>query len=332
MIRDQEDRSSTRRSVLSGGAALFAAACFPQPGRAQQPSTVRLVVGYTAGGGVDAAARVLAPGLEPRLAATVIVDNRPGAGSTLGARVVSEAPPDGEMALLATSSNIAIAPAVYKSLPYDPRKDLTAVGLVSVNASVLAVNKALPVTTLKEFAAYCKTRPDNISFGSSGVGTGPHLQGQRLAQLIGVKATHIPYRGGAQALTDLVAGRFDYSIDFLGLFLPQILSGGVRALAVVADQRIASLPDVPTMAEAGMPQMDAGSWNGLFLPPRTPRPIVERWAAALRHAQADANVISKLNAQGSQAASMDPDAFSAFVAEEIDRWKELARLAGMEPI
>jgi tripartite-type tricarboxylate transporter receptor subunit TctC len=325
-------RPHSRRAVLSGGAALIGATCLPWRALAQNPSTVRLVVGYTAGGGVDAAARILVQAFQPTLAPTVIVDNRPGAGSTLGARVVSEAPPDGAMGLLATSSNIAIAPAVYKNLPYDPRKDLTAVGLVTVNASVLAVNKALPVKTMQEFVAYCKANPDKISFGSSGVGTGPHLQGQRLAQLMGVPAQHIPYRGGAQALTDLVGGRFDYTIDFLGLYMPQIVSGGVRALAVISDKRIPSLPDVPTMAEAGMPQMDAGSWNGIFLPPKTPRPIVDRWAAAIKHAQADPNVVNKLNAQGSQIASMNPDDFTAFVAKEVDRWKELVSLAGMKPI
>jgi len=326
-------RPLSRRSVLTGGAALIGAAALSDPAMAQQqPATVRLVVGYTAGGGVDAAARILAQAFQPMLAPTVIVDNRPGAGSTLGARVVSEAPPDGSMGMLATSSNIAIAPAVYKNLPYDPRKDLTAVALVTTNASVIAVNKALPVKTLQEFVAYCKAHPDKISYGSSGVGTGPHLQGARMAQLMGVKATHIPYRGGAQALTDLVAGRFDYTIDFLGLYMPQIVSGGVRALAVISDKRVASLPDVPTTKEAGMPDMDAGSWNGIFLPPKTPRPIVDHWAAAVRKAQSDPGVIKKLNAQGSEIAYMGPDEFSKFVVKEVARWKELAHLAGLQPI
>jgi tripartite-type tricarboxylate transporter receptor subunit TctC len=330
--RDHIGRSHSRRSVLMGGGAALGAALLPGRVFAQQPSQVRLVVGYTAGGGVDAAARILAQSFQPTLAPTVIVDNRPGAGSTLGARVVSEAPPDGAMGMLATSSNIAIAPAVYKNLPYDPRKDLTAVALVTTNASVIAVNKALPVKTLKEFVAYCKANPDKISYGSSGVGTGPHLQGARMAQIMGVKATHIPYRGGAQALTDLVAGRFDYTVDFLGLYMPQILSGGVRALAIISDKRVAQIPDVPTTKEAGMPDMDAGSWNGIFLPPRTPRPIVDHWAAAVRHAQADPAVVAKLNAQGSEIAYMGPDEFTAFVAKEVGRWKELAHLADLKPI
>lgn len=321
----------SRRSFMSSGAALMTAAALPARA-AQQPSTVRLVVGYTAGGGVDAAARILAQAFQPFLAPAVIVENKPGAGSTLGARAVAEGPPDGSMGLLATSSNIAIAPAVYKNLPYDPRKDLTAVALVTTNASVLVVNKRLPVKTLKDFVAYCKAHPDNVSYGSSGVGTGPHLEGARLAQLMGVKATHVPYRGGAQAMTDLVAGRFDYTIDFIGLYLPQILSGNIRALAVIDSKRVPSLPDVPTFAEAGMPQMDASSWNGVFLPPKTPRPIVDRWAAAVRHAQADPTVIKKINAQGSTIAYMGPDEFAAFVVKEMARWKKLADLAGLKPI
>jgi tripartite-type tricarboxylate transporter receptor subunit TctC len=322
----------SRRAALEGGAALLGTLSAPGILKAQQPSTVRLVVGYTAGGGVDVAARILAQALQPTLAPVVIVDNRPGAGSTLGARDVSVSPPDGSFGLFASSSNIAIAPAVFKNLAYDPRKDLTAVGLVTKNASVLVVNKELPVKTVADFMAYAKKNPDHISYGSSGVGTGPHLQGARLGQLMGVNARHIPYRGGAQALTDLVAGRFDYCIDFLGLYAPQIQSGGVRALAVIADARVPEFPTVPTTKEAGLPEMDSSSWNGVFLPPQCPKSVLDHWVGALAKALSDPSAAGRLSSLGSAVAPMNPDDFARFVAVEIDKWKKLAEAAGMEPV
>ena len=248
----------SRRSILLYGAALGGTFCMQAeaPVLAEYHGTVRLIVGYTAGGGVDAAARVLAKAFEPTLSPSVIVDNRPGAGSTIGIRDTVNAPADGSVGLFGSSSGIAIAPAVYKDIPYDPTKDLTAVGLVSLNTSVLVVRPDLPVKTLSDFIAYAKAHSGNLRFGSSGVGTGPHLQGVRFATLIGTKATHVPYRGGAQALTDLMAGRIDFMIDFLGLCLPQIQAGNVRALAVIARGRDPVVPDVPTMQEAGLPQMD----------------------------------------------------------------------------
>jgi tripartite-type tricarboxylate transporter receptor subunit TctC len=262
----------------------------------------------------------------------VIVENRPGAGSTLGVKVVVDAPPDGSVALFASSSGIAVAPAIYKSLPYDPRKDLTPVGPISLNTSVMVVRNDLPAKTLQEYIAYAKANPDKLTYGSSGVGGGPHLQGARLMALLGTKATHIPYRGGANALTDLVAKRFDFMIDFFGLCLPQIKAGNVRALAVIARRRTEQLPDVPTFQEAGLPAMQGSSWDGIFLPPRTPQPIVERWAAALNKAKADPDIIQRVAGNGSELVIMTPDEFKAFVASEVERWQQIAASAKIEKI
>lgn len=323
----------TRRSVLFGGAVFAGTLCAKTtvPALAEYRGTVRLIVGYTAGGGVDAAARVLAKALEPMLSPSVIVENRPGAGSTIGIRDACNAPPDGSVGLFASSSGIAIAPAVYKNIPYDPTKDLTAVGLVSLNTSVLVVRRGLQVKTLADFIAYAKAHSDTLRFGSSGVGTGPHLQGVRFVTLIGTKATHVPYRGGAEALTDLMAGRIDFMIDFLGLCLPQISAGNVHALAVIARGRDPVVPDVPTMQEAGLPQMDSSSWNGLFLPPHVSPQILEQWSAALKQALTDPDVVHNLNSQGSQIVMTTPAAFATFVAAEVVKWKHLAESAGVEP-
>lgn len=325
------DSKVSRRSVIAAGAAAAAGTLlWPLSGRAQQ--VIRVVVGFAPGGGVDISARMLVQAMQPSFGANLIVDNRPGAGSTIGVKAVVDAPPDGSVALFASSSGIAVAPALFKTLPYDPRKDLTPVGPLSMNTSVMVVRNDLPVRTLQQYAAYAKANADNLNFGSSGSGSGPHLQGARLMSLLGATATHVPYSGGAPALNDLVAKRFDFMIDFLGLCLPQIKAGNVRALAVIARNRTDLLPDVPTFQEAGMPTMQGSSWDGLFLPPRTPRSIVERWAAALAKAKMDPNVIQKVTANGSELGSMTPDEFRAFVAAEVERWQEIAKTAKIEKI
>ena len=321
----------SRRSVVLGGAAALSGLWLGSGGSgAQQPT--RLVVGFAPGGGVDASARLFAQALQSTLTPTIIVENRPGAGSTLGVKAVVDAPPDGTVALFASSSGISVAPAIYKSLPYDARKDLIPVSPVSLNTSVMVVRNDLPAKTLQEYLAYAKANPDKLNYGSSGVGGGPHLQGARLMALIGASATHIGYRGGANALTDLVAQRFDFMIDFLGLCLPQIRSGNVRALAVIARQRSALLPDVPTFQEAGLPAMQGSSWDGIFLPPNTPQPIVARWAEAIAKAKTDPNVVQKIQGNGSELVTMSPEEFKAFVASEIDRWEEIATTAKIEKI
>jgi tripartite-type tricarboxylate transporter receptor subunit TctC len=193
------------------------------------------------------------------------------------------------------------------------------------------VRPDLPVKTLSDFIAYAKAHSGNLRFGSSGVGTGPHLQGVRFATLIGTKATHVPYRGGAQALTDLIAGRIDFMIDFLGLCLPQIQAGNVRALAVIARGRDPVVPDVPTMQEAGLPQMDSSSWNGLFLPPRVAGDVLDQWSAALKKALTEPDVAHALTSQGSQIVMTTPQQFASFVADEVVKWKRLAESAGVEP-
>jgi tripartite-type tricarboxylate transporter receptor subunit TctC len=321
---------SRRHVIVRGSAAITGVLLGTAGSDAQQP--VRLVVGFAPGGGVDTSARLVAQALQPSLAQTVIVENRPGAGSTLGVKAVVDAPPDGAVALYASSSGISVAPAIYKSLPYDARKDLTPVSPISLNSSVMVVRKDLPARTLQEYIAYAKANLGKLTFGSSGVGGGPHLQGSRLMALLGATANHIPYRGGANALTDLVAGRFDFMIDFLGLCLPQIRAGNVRGLAVIARRRLVVLPDVPTFQEAGLPAMQGSSWDGIFLPPHTPQPIVARWAAAIARAKAEPNVVQKIQENGSELVTMSPEEFKAFVASEIERWQDIATTAKIDKI
>jgi tripartite-type tricarboxylate transporter receptor subunit TctC len=320
----------SRRSLLVGGAAASGVLLGAARSSAQQPT--RLVVGFAPGGGVDTSARLIAQALQASLGPAVIVENRPGAGSTLGVKAVVDAPPDGTVALYASSSGISVAPAIYKTLPYDARKDLTPVSPVSLNTSVMVVRKDLPAKTLQDYVAYAQANPDKLNYGSSGVGGGPHLQGARLMALLGQNGTHVAYRGGANALTDLVAGRFDFMIDFLGLCLPQIRSGNVRALAVIARQRSRLLPDVPTFQEAGLPAMQGSSWDGIFLPAQTPQPIVARWAEAVAKAKAEPSVMQKIQDNGSELVTMSPEEFKSFVASEIERWQEIATTAKIEKI
>jgi tripartite-type tricarboxylate transporter receptor subunit TctC len=323
------DSKFSRRSFMAAGAAAAAGSLlWPLPGRAQQ--VIRVIVGFAPGGGVDISARMLVQAMQPSFGGTnLIVDNRPGAGSTIGVKAVVDAPPDGSVALFASSSGIAVAPAIFKTLPFDPRKDLTPVGPMAFNTSVMVVRSDLPARTIQEYVAYAKANPGKLTFGSSGNGSGPHLQGARLMSLLGATATHVPYSGGAPALNDLVGKRFDFMIDFLGLCLPQIKAGNVRALAVIARNRTGLLPDVPTFQEAGLTTMQGSSWDGLFLPPRT---VVERWAAALAKAKMDPTVIQKVTGNGSELRNMTPDEFRAFVVSEVDRWEEIARTAKVEKI
>ena len=321
----------SRRSVIAAGAAATAVALlWALPSRAQQ--VIRVIVGFAPGGGVDISARMLVQAMQPSFGTNLIVENRPGAGSTIGVKALVDAPPDGSVALFASSSGIAVAPAIFKTLPYDPRKDLTPIGPMSFNTSVMVVRSDLPAKTLQQYVAYAKANSDKLTFGSSGSGSGPHLQGARLMALLGVTATHVPYSGGGPALNDLVAKRIDFMIDFLGLCLPQIKAGNVRALAVIARNRTDLLPDVPTFQEAGLPTMQGSSWDGIFLPPRTPQAIVDRWAAALAKAKRDPNVIQKVAANGSELASMTPDEFKAFVSTQIDLWQEIAKTAKIEKL
>jgi len=284
-------------AALAGSAALAAlpSRVFAQP---PLPPLIKLVVGYSAGGPVDGAARLLAPALGQELGTQVIVDNRPGAAGSLGGNAVAKAPPDGAMLFFGASPTITINPNVQRSMPFDPMKDLTPLAPLVDYTNVLVVNNDLPVRNVGELLAYAKAKPGKLFYGSAGVGASNHLSGALLEKMSGVQLTHVPYKGSAPALADVMAGTVPMMFDIIATSRPFIQSGKLRALAVTSRQRNRMLPDVPTMIESGVPGYDVGGWFGLYGPARMDAALVARVNAAAQKMLAREDIAHRLREQG----------------------------------
>ncbi|WP_254453759.1 tripartite tricarboxylate transporter substrate binding protein [Siccirubricoccus sp. G192] len=270
----------TRRATLAAGASLLAApALHAQP--AYPNRTVRLIVPFTPAGTTDIAARILAERLTQRLGQQVVVENRPGAGGNVGSDAVAKAEPDGYTLLMCTVSSSAINYSLYGArMPYKP-EDLAAAGLVLKVPNAIFVTNSLPVHTLKELVDYAKARPGQLNNGSSGLGTSLHLTGELLKTVTGIEMVHVPFRGAGPMLQEVISGRIQVAVDNLPSVLGHIQDGRLRALAVTTEVRSPALPDVPTTAEAGYPEILATAWFGVQVPARTPRPIIERLGTAI---------------------------------------------------
>lgn len=319
-----------RRAFLSAAATAAVAAAHPargagEPGRWPE-RRITLVVPYAAGGSTDIAARLLAEKLGAEFGQTIVVENRPGAGSNIGAASVARAAPDGHTFLLATSA-LAANVSLYGSMGFDFRRDLVPVCEVVEVPNVLVVNKDLASRTLAAFIAYARANPGRITYGSSGSGGSQHLAAKLFEKMAGVEMMHVPYRGGAPANVDLMAGQIQAVFAPLVEVLGTIEEGALRALAVTTPERVPRLPDVPTVAES-LPGYELVLWNALFAPARTPGPIVERVAAAARKVLADPAVRRTFADQGSKVVASTPAEFQRFVSAEIDKWGELVALSG----
>lgn len=321
----------TRRRGLAalslGGLAL------PSALRAQgvwPNRAVRIVVPFATGGGTDVTTRLIAPKLGEILGQNVVIENRPGAGSTVGTDFVAKSVPDGYTFVLATLSSTGIAAGLYANLPYDPAKDLVAVAPTVFIPTALAITqRGLSARTLPEFVAAMKARPGSFSYGSSGVGTTGHLASVNFLRASGVEAVHVPYRGAGQSFTALVAGETQFTHDIPSLLKPFHEAGSARVLFVNTPERSALLPEVPTFAEVGLPDYKAYSWYGLFGPVGTPRPAVERLAAAVEQALADPAIGNRLNEMGTPAMrGYTPDRFAQYVRDEIVTWVPIVRASG----
>jgi tripartite-type tricarboxylate transporter receptor subunit TctC len=298
-----ESLDLTRRhavAALAGSALLsvLPSRVFAQQAQQPLPSLIKLVVGYSAGGPVDGAARLLAPALGQELGTQVIVDNRPGAAGSLGGNAVAKAPPDGAMLFFGASPTITINPNVQRSMPFDPMKDLTPIAPLVDYTNVLVVNKDLPVRNVAELLAYAKAKPGKLFYGSAGVGASNHLSGALLEKMTGVQLTHVPYKGSAPALADVMAGTVPMMFDIIATSRPFIQSGRLRALAVTSRQRNRMLPDVPTMIESGVADYDVGGWFGLYGPARMDPALVARINAAAHRMLAREDIASRLREQG----------------------------------
>jgi tripartite-type tricarboxylate transporter receptor subunit TctC len=301
------------------------------PAQAQEayPSKpVRLILPFPPGGSTDILGRVVAEQLSARLGQPVVTDNRGGAGGNVGAEAAARAAPDG-YTLLFAATTLAISPSLYAKLPYDPVKDLTPISLIATVPNVLITHPAVPARTLQEFIALARAKPGELNYGSGGSGTSNHLGGELFNMVAGVKLVHIPYKGVNLAMNDAMAGNIQLVVIGIPAAAPQIKAGKLRALAVLAPQRSPTLPEVPTVAEAGLPDFDVTTWYGLLAPAGTPRPIVARLNAEIVRVMNAPELKERLAAMAAEPRTTTPEEFAAYIGEEIAKWGDVVRKAGL---
>ena len=290
---------------------------------------LRLIVGFAPGGGTDILARALGQPLGELLGQQVTIDNRAGAGGIIATELGARAAPDGYTFLVGSSAAFAINPNLMKKLPYDPVKDFTPVGMFATLSYVVDVHPSLPAKTLKELLAIARAKPGAINFGSAGQGSSTQLAIEQFAQMAGVRMTHIPYKGNTPAMTALMSGEVAMVFDPVLTSMPMVKSGRVRALAVTTAHRSALLPDVPTVAEAGIAGYESGNWFGVFAPAGTPRDIVERVNAVINKAMTRPEMKDKLASQGADALTGSPADLAALVQRELAKFAAIIKAAGM---
>ena len=290
---------------------------------------VRLVITFPPGGNTDLVGRALAAKLSENLGQQVVVDNRGGAGGVLGTMIAAQAAPDGYTILLGTSSGMVVNPLLQSKLPYAPLKDFVPVSNVVILPQVLVTNPQVPAKTIKELIALAKAKPGTLNAGSSGVGTPNHLGTELLKALAGVDIVHVPYKGGGQATTDLIGGQIQMGFSSVPSVLPHIKAGRLNALGVGSAKRTPALPNVPTIAEAGVPGYEYTTWYGIFAPARTPQAIVTRLNSEIVKSLNAPDVNQRLVASGGDPAPSTPDELRRYMIEESARWAKTIKVAGI---
>jgi len=327
--------SPIRSCVALGAAAMVCAGLVPAaPAAAQAYPTkpIRLVVPYTAGGSSDFVGRQMAQKMSEGLGQSVVVENKPGVAGITGTEIVARSAPDGYTLALVGMTTHASNAWLYKKLPYDPIKDFAPVSVAIVSPLVLVVNPEVPAKNVQELIAYAKANPGKVNYGSAGVGNTLHLAGELFKSRANIDITHVPYKGASAAMGDLLGGRIQMMIDLVQTPLPNIQAGKLRALGTTGAERVALLPDVPTIAEQGLPGFQFATWIGIAAPAGTPKPIVDRLHAEMVKAVAMPDLQAAFAKQGMQVApSASPEAFAQFMKSEHDRLGELIRRAGIQP-
>ncbi len=290
---------------------------------------IRLVVPQSAGGSTDLIARPLAQRVAEALKGSVVVDNRPGAGSTIGTDLAAKAPPDG-YTLLAVAASFAMSPSLYKKLPFDPVNDFAPISLLSSLPNILVVHPAQPFKGMKDLVTYAKAQPGKLNYSSSGIATGTHMSMELLKHMSGINLTHIPYKGGAPSVTALLSSEVQLCFATISTALPHVKTGRLRALAVSTARRTAAAPEVPTIAETAVPGYDYASWIGLLAPAKTPAAIIARWHAESARVMQTPELKALLQHEGSEAVGNAPQAFAAIIRMEVERWKSVSRAAGIK--
>ena len=307
---------------------VLSLAAFPVAAQAWPAKPIRYIVPFPPGGATDIIARAVAGEISKTLGQQVVIDNRGGAGGNIGTDIVAKAAPDGYTILMGTVGTHGINVSLYSKLPYDAVRDFAPVTLVATVPNVLVVHPSVPVKSVKELIAYAKANPGKLNFASSGNGTSIHLSGELFKTMTGVSMVHIPYKGSAPALADLLGGQADLMFDNLPPSLPHIKSGRLHALAVTTARRSAVMPDLPTMAEAGVPGYESGSWFGVLAPAGTPKDIVNRLNAEIVKALAVPEIRERLQAQGAEPVGNTPEQFAAFIRSEITKWAKVVKDSG----
>jgi tripartite-type tricarboxylate transporter receptor subunit TctC len=318
--------SATALVALAGAVTLTSTVALAQ---APFPSrSITMIVPFPPGGPTDLVARILAQKMSESMGQSVIVDNRGGANGNLGAMLAVRAAADG-YTLLYNTSSITLSPALYKSLSYDVKRDLAPVALTAVVPLALVVGPNVPANTVSEFIAYAKANPGKLSYGSAGNGNVTHLGAFQFVRANGIDAVHIPYKGSAPADIDLVGGQIQFMTDTVNSVMPFVRDKRLKMLAVTTPKRMTLFPDVPTLAESGMPGFEVGAWQGLMVPANTPKPIIQRLNAEVMKALQSADVRQKLALQGAEPLGSTPEAYGEYIQKELARWDNVVKQTGV---
>ncbi len=315
------------RLIIAAMFALVSAGVIAQP---YPVKTIRIVVPNPPGGTSDILARSIGQKLNEAWGQPVIVENRAGANGNIGANLVAKSPADGYTLLLTDVGALAISPSVFPDLPYDPARDFAPVVLISYSPHVLGVNPSVPAKTVKELITLAKSRPGQLNFATAGVGSAPHLAGVEFALRTGVQWTYVPYKGGSQAVADVAAGHADALFNGMLATFPQVKGGRIRALAVSSTKRVAAAPEIPTVAESGLPGFETGSWQGMLAPAGTPREIVLKLNAEIRRILGTPEIQAQLADQGTEVRADTPESLGQFIRAEIPRWAKVVKKSGIK--
>ena len=314
-------------------AILATAMAFSFEAAAQAPfpnKPIRIIVGFAAGGNTDVVARLTAARMQDLLGQPVLVENKSGAGGVLATEFIAKAPPDGYTLLMSSLGPHTVSPFLLKSVGFDPRNDLAPVSNVAINALLLMVNPSLPVQSVPDLIAHAKANPGKLNFGSSGVGATTHLSGEVFASMTGAKLVHVAFRGGPPAIAALLAGDLQLMFANLSDALPQVKAGKLRALAVTTTRRVAQVPDLPTIAESGLPGFDVAPWNGLVAPGKTAPEVINKLSETVQRIVREQAFRDKMFEIGSEPLGDTPEQFRATILHDIQRWSKIVKEAGIK--
>ncbi|HVX75458.1 MAG TPA: tripartite tricarboxylate transporter substrate binding protein [Bradyrhizobium sp.] len=321
------------RIALCAAVLVFMSSISLMPASAQTypDRPITLVIPFAPGGSTSIVGRIIADKMAQLLGQGIVVDNRPGAGGTVGTKYVAKSEPDGYTLLLGYTGTLAIGPSLYKDAGYDPRKDFVPIGMIGNAPSAVVVHPSFPVKSIAELIAYAKANPGKVNFGSAGVGSVNHITGEYFAREAGITLVHVPYKGTGPALTDLLGGHIPMALAPIPAVHANVSAGLLRALATTGKTRNHLMPDVPTIAETGLPGFEASLYYGLVAPAGTPRPVIDRLNKELRAALASDEVKKQLSADGTEITPSTPEAYGEFIDKDEKKWSELVKASGVEP-